>query len=85
MKVDFAEDLDPEWPSTAGALTAAAGTGLLLYGSLKDETGPSVAGASALAVGLAVMIVWMPGMHSAEVRWVPAGRRSSLADFSEGR
>jgi hypothetical protein len=74
MDAHFVEDTDPEWPSAVGAGFAVAGVGTLLYAAWKRETAPAVVGASSLAVGFSVMVIWMPGMHSAEVRWTPAAR-----------
>jgi hypothetical protein len=67
----FVDDPDPTWPSTVGTALTAAGLGLLLYGGVKEETVPAIAGLSAIGVGVALSVVWMPGMHSADVRWEP--------------
>jgi hypothetical protein len=84
MHVRFIEDPDPAWPSTLGMVAGAAGAGLLLYGSLKDETAPLIAGASTLAVGLTVALAWTPGMHSAEVRWAPAASLDPIPPANTG-
>src|SRR5688572_7215875 len=67
----FVEDTDPTWPSALGTAFVAAGAGMLLYAGWKEQSIPAVAGASSVGVGLGLSIIWMPGMHSAEVRWNP--------------
>jgi hypothetical protein len=67
----FVEDTDPIWPSMLGTAFVAAGAGMLLYAGWKEQSVPAVAGVSSIGVGLALSIIWMPGMHSAEVRWEP--------------
>ncbi len=72
LRAHFVEDTDPTWPSVLGTAFVAAGAGLLLYASWKEDSVPAIAGASAIGVGLTLSLVWLPGMHAAEVRWQPA-------------